>query len=243
MRLKPIFQLSSQNLILAASVYFGLVLNCSFWRYVYTPLPLTGFANIWLALVLPVLVCIPFYLIFSLILLPKTAKPVLFFLLPVSSITNYLMFKLGVFIDADMIRNAVETNTHEALDLVTFSGFLWVLFTGLLPVIVLLYTRIGFGSFKQELKARFLGILLSFFVIGLIGATSYKEIAAVGRNNKNVFKLLNTVNYTYGTVSLVQKQFQSFLPVVVWNEKAQPSVRPDSCRPILILAADFERSA
>ena len=126
MTVRPRFQISSRFLILGAALYFGLVLNGAFWRYVCNNIKLTNFSEYTLIVILPLLICIPLYWVFNLVLLPKTAKPVLIALLLISSATNYLMLKLGVYIDSDMIRNAVETNTREALDLVTWSGCLWV---------------------------------------------------------------------------------------------------------------------
>ena len=71
-------------------------------------------------------------------------KPITIFLLITSSATNYMMYKMGIRIDTSMIRNVFETNTREALDLITFSSFLWVFITGIIPSIIVYKTKIYF---------------------------------------------------------------------------------------------------
>lgn len=233
-RFRPRFQISSRFLILSASLYFGLALNCALWRYVLNKLPFSSFSECSLAIVLPLLVCIPLYLAFNLLITPKTAKPLLIALLLISSTTNYLMTNLGVYIDRDMIRNAFETNTREALDLVTWSGCLWVFFTGVLPAVALLFTRVEFDSFKTECKKRLTGMLIALLTVGIIGATSYKTLSAVGRNNKAARKIINTQNYIYSTFRYVQHKINSRHPFVPLDEHAQITPYEDHTKTVLI---------
>lgn len=234
MTVRPRFQISSRFLILSAALYFGLILNGAFWRYVCNNIKLTNFSEYTLIVILPLLICIPLYWVFNLVLLPKTAKPVLIALLLISSATNYLMLKLGVYIDSDMIRNAVETNTREALDLVTWSGCLWVFLTGVLPAVALIFTRIEFDSFKTECKKRLTGSLIALLIVGLIGATSYKTLSAVGRNNKSARKIINTQNYIYATIRYVQRKIQSRRPFVPLDEDARITPYEDDAKTVLI---------
>ena len=83
-----------------------------------------------------------YYIFFNIIILPYIAKPLLIVLVGISSITNYAMFELGIFIDAEMFRNIVETNTREALDLVNLTSILWFVATALLPIALLLNIKI-----------------------------------------------------------------------------------------------------
>ena len=233
-RFHSCFQISSRFLILTSALYFGLVLNCALWRYMFEKLTFSSFSDYALILVLPVLVCVPLYLAFNLLLLPKTAKPLLIVLLLISATTNYLMTNLGVYIDSDMVRNAFETNTREALDLVTWSGCLWVFLTGVVPAVTLLFTRVEFGSLKSEIKSRAVCVMIALAVTGLIGATSYKTLSAVGRNNKIARKIINTQNYLYSTVRYVQRKRLAAKPFTLLDEKAAVTPYEDDYKTVLI---------
>ena len=194
------FHLKSRWLIFLAALYFTTVLNLGLWRYFVSHLEVTGINMFFFGISLPILLFAAFYLIFNLILLPYLTKPVLALLLLVSSVTNYFIFNLGIFIDSDMIRNALETNPREALDLVTFSAVTWVVTSGVVPAILLVFTRIEYPRFWKECRFRFFACLVSAGVIGLIAAVFFKEYAAFGRNHHEMPRLINPTNYLYATV-------------------------------------------
>ena len=133
------FKIGSQTLILVSTLYFTFGLNWALWRYFYDKV---SFDNPLFCLALPILLCLPLFLFFNLVIVPKLAKPLLITFLLLSSATNHLMYNLDVYIDKDMIRNAVETNVREASDFFTLTGFLWVLATGVAPIILLMMTKI-----------------------------------------------------------------------------------------------------
>lgn len=195
------FKIGSQTLILVSTLYFTFGLNWALWRYFYDKV---SFDNPLFCLALPILLCLPLFLFFNLVIVPKLAKPLLVTFLLLSSATNHLMYNLGVYIDKDMIRNAVETNVREASDFFTLTGFLWVLATGIAPIILLLMTKIEFSPARQELKKRLLSVGAGLALAGVSAALSYKDIVAVGRNHKPARKIINTVNYVYSTFRYVQ---------------------------------------
>jgi lipid A ethanolaminephosphotransferase len=145
---------------------------------------------------------------------PYIGKPVVMVLLLISSFANYAMYHYGIYIDSDMIRNVMETHPGEALDLFTFSAFLWVLVLGILPSVVLARIQIVYHASLKEVFRRIALIFACGIVISAIAAVSYKEYAAFGRNNRNVTRLINPSNYLYSTFRYFQKQAlqnQSFI--------------------------------
>ena len=205
-KLKGKLEIKSHWLVLLASLYFTFVLNCGFWRFVSGSIEITNLSVFIFVLSLPFFVFIPFYIFFNLTIAPYTAKPLLIFFVLISSATNYVMYNLGVYIDADMVRNVFETNTQEALDLITFSGFLWVLLTGIIPAAIIAMTAVKYQSWSKEALKRIICVFIALLTIGGFAAVSYKEYASFGRNNDNARKLLNTLNYTYATVRYFQLQ-------------------------------------
>lgn len=207
-RMKKItsFNLKSNWLLIIASVYFGSVLNLSLWRYALQNIEITGAPMLVFCLGLPVFIWASLLIIFSLLVWPWVGKPLLVILLVVSSVTNYMMFQYGLYIDSDMIRNVFETNRREALDFFSLSGLIWVALTGLLPAALLIRARIIFKLALKELGFRLVMIFICLAAIGLIAALSFKEYAVFGRNNKNVTRLINPTNYVYATVRYFQRQ-------------------------------------
>jgi lipid A ethanolaminephosphotransferase len=208
-KLKSKLVIKSHWFILLAAVYFGFVLNCSFWRFAFDKIEITNFSVLVFAFSLLIFILAPLCLFFNLIVVPYVGKPLLIFFLITSSAANYFMYSLGIYIDTDMIRNVFETTTREAFDLVTFSGFLWVLFTGILPAVLIALTKIKYRTWGKELTKRVACILITLVITAGIAAVCYKEYASFGRNNREVRKLLNTVNYTYSTFRYIQMQVQA----------------------------------
>lgn len=225
------FKIGSQTLILVSTLYFTFGLNWALWRYFYDKV---SFDNPLFCLALPVLLCLPLFLFFNLVIVPKLAKPLLITFLLLSSATNHLMYNLGVYIDKDMIRNAVETNVREASDFFTLTGFVWVFATGIVPIILLLITKIEFASARQELKKRLAGIGAGLVLAGVLAALSYKDVVAVGRNHKPARKIINTQNYIYSTFRYVQRKIQSRRPFVPLDENARITPYEDHTKTVLI---------
>ncbi|EEO27074.1 phosphoethanolamine transferase [Oxalobacter paraformigenes] len=226
------FHLKSQWLILLAALYFTTALNLGLWRYFIAHLEISGIRMFFFGISVPVFIFTALYLIFNFILVPYLAKPLLIFLLAVSSVTNYFMCNFGAFIDSNMIRNALETNSREAFDLVTFHAISWVVLGGVIPSLFLLFTKIEYHVFRKECRIRLSAIFGCALVIGGIAALFFKEYAAFGRNHREMPRLINPVNYLHATVryyrlqSLVNRQLQRLdeTAKLVPYEDAAPTV-------------------
>jgi len=93
-----------------------------------------------------------------------TLKPLLIFLLLVSSITNYFMNAYDVILDDAMIQNALETNANESLDLLSWKLIGYVIFLGILPSLWVYRQNIAYGHFKQYLWSNVKYSLLALFI-------------------------------------------------------------------------------
>lgn len=197
---------SSGRFVFGLSVYFATFLNMSFWRFLWLHLEVGNVATFVFVLSLPFFMFIPLYWFFNLIIVPYLAKPLTVLLLIVSATTNYAMFKLGIFIDSDMYQNIIETNSREALDLVTLPAVLWVLVIGVLPAALVAASKIEYRPLGQELKTRLFRSFVLLLVLAGFAASSYKEYVSFGRNNNQVRKLVNTFNYIYAVGRHYQRQ-------------------------------------
>ncbi|MDD2839908.1 MAG: phosphoethanolamine--lipid A transferase [Rickettsiales bacterium] len=235
-RIKSKLIIKSDLLILISSIYFGIFLNLAFWRGVISKIEITNFAMILFAISLPILICSIFYLIFNLLVVKHLAKPILILFLITSSATNYLMFNLGVFIDSDMIRNLFETNVREAGDLITLSSIIWTFVGGIIPSIILIFTKIEFYNAKKESFRRMIFVLINILIIAFFAATTFKEYASFGRNNRYLRKILNTVNYTYSTFRYFQRERLAKRPFMKLDQNAILKPYADDTKTVLIIA-------
>ena len=217
----PRFSLSSKSLLLLTSCYFAFVLNLAFWRYCIEVLSIDSIGNILFALSLPFIMVLLAFIVFCLLVWPVVAKPVLVVLLCVSAATNFAMFQYGIYFDATMIRNLLETNSAEALDLVTPSSMLWVLCTGVLPAALLACTRIHFRPTWQEVRFRLLVCFFGLLITVSLGALNYKEFIAFGRNHAKARALINVGNYVYSSIRYTMKKFAVPLSFVHIGEDAK----------------------
>ena len=208
----------SSFLIILLALYFGSILNITFWIYIKTHVNITGFSVGIFVCTLPFFMFALMHIILNVLVIPILDKFVIPFLMITSAVVSYMMYSYGVYIDSDMIRNTFETNTREAADLITFSVVLWTFFLGIIPSILLFFTKIEYKPLKSELKRRLFMVFLSFVIIMIIAALSYKEYASFGRNNSHVRKLVTPINYVYSVwkyfkiESLANRNFEQLDP-------------------------------
>ncbi len=195
--IKRPFVLSAQHFIVLVSFYFAFVLNNRFWDCIQDKLELTDFSMVLFAISLPLFIFVMQYVFFSLIVVPKVGRFLVAILLIVSAVIDYAMVHLGIVINAEMIRNFVETNAREATDLVTLRAIVYVSVLGVLPALFVLLTRLEFGSFKQELKKRVLYCLGAVVLLGAFVPFVYKEYVTFGRNNSSIRRCVVPFNYIF----------------------------------------------
>lgn len=211
-------EIGSNWLAAIAALYFSTVLNIAFWRFVWANLEFTGASSCLFALSMPLVLFLIFYAIFSLIVWPYAGKIFLAALTVGSAAASYFMFNLNVFIDSEMVRNVFESKPHEAFEMVTVSGVLWVLLLGALPAALLLCLKIVYRPAAREIGVRALHILVALVLLGGLGLVFYKDYSSSARNNKMVYKLLNPFNYIAATKSYYKKQKRKNRPFRVIDE-------------------------
>lgn len=200
------FACKSYIATLSVAFFTTLLLNLALWRFVWQHTTIKSALDAAFLISLPIFIFSIFTLFYSLLTWPYVAKVIIPILLMIAAFTNYAMFNLGIFIDSDMIRNVVETNSREAGDLVTFSGILWILFLGILPAFLFIKLKIEWQSSWKEIRSHLVLIVITILVILGIAGALYKEYAAFGRNNKQAIRLVNPTNVINATKGYIKKQ-------------------------------------
>ncbi len=166
------YSLTQEQLILLTSLGLTLLYNSSMFTHIVEVYPFSGW-NILYILSIGVIQTTVTALFFTLLASKFTTKPLLIVTLIVSSFTAYFMNNYNVLIDENMIRNALQTNLDESLDLFNLKLLLYVVFLGLLPSYLIYKTPILYRPFRVEILAKIKNsiiiIVLTLVVIAMFG--------------------------------------------------------------------------
>jgi arylsulfatase len=197
--------LSQQRLILLSSLIFVMFYNISFFRNVindYNGLSISNFIYITsLAVVLWLFLVLFFVLLSS----KFTTKPLLIIAFLISSTTAYFMDSYNVVIDTQMLQNAIETNTNEALDLFSLKFVIYFILLGVLPSFLIYKAKISYQSHKQEILTKLKYILISLGIILLIILSFSKFYASFFREHKPLRYYTNPSYWIYSAGNFFTK--------------------------------------
>ncbi len=187
--LRPL--VSTEILVLGASLFFTLACNGPFWRSSMATHP--GDARFALSLLL-LLVCVH-ALVLGLLLWRWSAKALLAVLLVTTALATHYMGTFGVYIDADMLRNVLATDHKESRELLTPSLVMPLLLLAGLPITVLWRLRLKRRGAGKALLIR-TGFLLAVAAVGALGSMlSFQDLSALMRNHREVRYLATPINY------------------------------------------------
>ncbi len=197
-------RISQQRLILLASVFFVLFDNYPLFSNTLKAYPPDNWTNILYVLSVALLLGAVINLLFTLLASKYTTKPLLILTLIISSFTTYFMNTYNVVIDDSMIRNALQTDLHETLDLLSFKLLLYVFFLGLLPAWFVYNVEIEYGDFKTEVMQKLKSIVLSLALIALVVVSFGKFYASFFREHKVLRFYSNPTYWIYSIGWYVQ---------------------------------------
>lgn len=235
--------ISSKLFIWIAAAYFGSVLNLSFYRFVLERFDIRSFSEAFFILSLPVFLIVPLLILFSLITVPYIGKTLVAVLLCLSAAANYAMFSLGIYIDADMYRNIIETNFREAADMVTPTAVLWFGLTGILPLFLLLICKISYRSGKREFYLRLKVIFFATAVFCCLTPLTYKNYVTFARNHSQIRRQVNTFNYIYAVARYYQRQAKANRSFVILDENPVRRTRQSHSKVLLLVVGETARAA
>ena len=194
--------LSQQRFIFYVALCFTLFYNYSFFRNSIEVYSLTGINALYIA---SLWVMLLFLINFLLTIFSSryTTKPLIVFLMLVSSVVAYFTTTYNVFIDDGMIRNALQTDMAESLDLLSPKLALYFLFLGVIPSYIVYKTPIRYKSFKAEATAKIKSALLSLAVIAAIIFSFSKFYTSFFREHLPLRCHTNPPCWTYSLVYML----------------------------------------
>ncbi|WP_296248154.1 phosphoethanolamine--lipid A transferase [uncultured Stenotrophomonas sp.] len=184
-------EISTEALILLASVFFALVCNTLFWRSALATNP----GSVLFAVSLFALLVSAHAILFSLLIWRWNAKVVLTLLFITTAFATHYMNSYNVYLDADMLRNVLATDHKESGELMTPALLLPLLGYGLLPTLLLWRVQLRKRSWGRTLLWR-VAFLLGVIVAGGAGTMlSFQNVSALMRNHREVRYLATPANY------------------------------------------------
>ncbi len=199
-------RMTQQRLILLVSVFFVLFDNYPLFSNALKAYPPKGINILYLLSVAFVLGAV-INLVFTIVSSKYTTKPFLIIALLVSSFTTYFMNTYNVVIDDSMIRNALQTNLHETLDLLSFKLMLYLLFLGILPAWFVYKTEIEYRSIKKEILEKFKSVGISLLLALILIASFGKFYASFFRENKVLRYYSNPTYWIYSIGRYIHDSF------------------------------------
>lgn len=189
---------ASSDLIIGVALFIVLFDNASFFRHVTEVYP---FNSTYAPFVISLgIVCFLFLvLFFSLLGWRYTTKPLLIFMLIIAAIENYFMETYNILIDRTMIENIVHTDVREALDLMSWKLFAYLILLGLLPSYFIYKTPLVYAGLKKELVSKVTLIIGSIVLIFFVMLPFSKHYTSFFREHKI---LRSYINPNHGLYSL-----------------------------------------
>ncbi len=205
--------ITSSRVIFYVAIFFTLFFNYSFFKNVIEVYGLDGYSPVYIISIVLVLV---FFLIFFFTLLSARFifKPILIITLIISSFTAYFMDTYSVVIDSEMIRNAMQTNLNESLDLFSWKLVVYVLLLGAIPSLIIYKIKIEKRTFKQELIGKIKALGFSLLVIVVLLLSFSKFYTSFFREHKPLRYHVNPIYWIYSIGKYTNATFNSG-PIIV----------------------------
>ena len=196
--------------ILLLAFVFSFLLNWPVLLHFYDILSNLEHFKIGFVISIPFLLVAALNFVFMPFSIRYLMKPFFAFLFVTGSIASYTMMKYRVLFDGDMIQNIFETNQSEAYAYVNMPIIMWVLFTGVLPAILIFFVKIEYAStWYKGIAQRALSMLASLAIVGVIAALYYQDYASIGRNNQTLNREIVPANFMYSTSKYLYRRYMA----------------------------------
>lgn len=185
----------SGTLAVLAALYFSLVSNTSFWA-AFRATEVGQSDEAWvLALGMFVAITALHAALLTVLVNRWTRNVVLPLLFFVTAAAAFYMDRYHVYIDKDMVANVLVTEPKEARELITTDFVLALLLHGLLPSLLVWWTRAPVRRIKQGAARHALGLAVAVVVaFGAIGL-NYQSLASLMRNETSMRHLITPGNW------------------------------------------------
>jgi len=177
--------LTPERVVIWSTFFIVLSGNFTFFSRLNDAFPL-NFGNALFALSVACLLASLIVLVISIASLLISARIVSSVMILVTAVSAYYMDQFGVVIDADMLQNVLQTNTNEALDLLSLELIARIVLLGVLPVIciwrapyVQCSRKAGLGQRTKTMVAALIMLLVNLAVFNSQYASFFREYRSI----------------------------------------------------------------
>ncbi|MFA5955152.1 phosphoethanolamine transferase [Hyphomicrobium sp.] len=222
-------------LALIIAVYIALVLNQPFWHKFLNIVAPHSFGD-WLFTVAAAAVTV---LLAYVVLLAFSLKPLLrvvvLILLPVTAAASYFMGEYGIVIDAQMVRNVLETDTRETSDLISWELIGYILFLGVAPAVLFCLVPWTKRSWRDEMLAK-----LAYASVALVACVAmilpvWGNVLSLGREHRELKMMLTPVNYISALTAYWRSEGRKRVKAVAVYGQDARQIAPNTVRKSLFV--------
>ncbi|OCL84282.1 Phosphoethanolamine transferase EptA [Arcobacter porcinus] len=201
-------KLSTSKLIILSSIFLSSFYNFKFFKDIIKVYGFEGLNSIYFisTIILLTTLITLFLAIFS---SRFTTKPLLIVLFTVSAFAAYFMDSYNIVIDSEMIRNSMQTDLKESMDLFSFKLVLYIIFLAIIPSYFVYKIKIDYKSFKKEIVSKLKTIILSILLIVIILFSFSKFYTSFARENKPLRYSANPIYWIYSIANYLDKTFDT----------------------------------
>ncbi|ANF82062.1 lipid A phosphoethanolamine transferase [Acinetobacter sp. NCu2D-2] len=211
-----VFQLS-----LLLSLWLGIGLNVSFYLKLKSLTPYVGLKSFFFILSAVIIVVAAYHLIMQLLLWRFTTRLFAVIFIFLGGMSSYFVSSLGIIITPDQIQNAMQTDTKESLDLLSWPLIQWFVLFVILPIAVVSSVQIKPTELKKQLLYKVIHICLSFALILGSLFVFYVDYAAIFREHRELKGMISPQNVIASTTSYYRKKSpRKDLPLVPYGTDA-----------------------
>jgi len=222
------------QLTLAASVFLVLAYNLSFWKTFVVATGGAQWANLPLYVGAFAMLALVFNAFLSLVSFRYVLKPVLVALFFLTAGASYFMNRYGIAIDAAMVQNVMETDVHEARELLSWDLLITMILLGLLPSLAVYHVKLQYPSLRKGVLINAALFVVSLCVAGVLMMTFFKTLAPAVREYRQMRFLLTPTNVLQASNSYLKHKWARPLVVApmgrdamrgkLWAQKPRRSV-------------------
>lgn len=189
-------KITQTKLLIIVSIFFTVFFNTTFFEKTFAVYPITGQSILFLVSLSLILTSF-INILLNLVRSKYTTKPILIIILFLSTLAAYVMDSFGTVLDDNMFLNVFNTDSSEALDLLNFRLFLYLVFLWIIPSYIILKINLTDLPFKKEVASRLKAILISTVLIAILLVSFGKNYASFFRQHKPLRYYTNPTYYIY----------------------------------------------
>jgi len=201
-------ELNQETLILLFAVALTVCFNSMFWEQALLGRSALSLRTGWFVLATGASIACIHFLLLALVCTARTIKIWLAVIWLLSALAWFYMSRYSVYLDADMLRNVMHTQSKEAFELLTPSSVLAVVGLSVPALLLLLFVRVRPRPWLRGVFRRTVGLVLAF-AVALSGILSvYPQLSSLMRNEPQLRYLVTPANLIVGTWRVGASQFK-----------------------------------